>query len=203
MKAGIFACFPLFPRYLGQCLAHSRCLLNAGKRLNLCQNFLGCFLLYFKDVWPWPALTNGISLPEYPYLLLIHLFRNVLGAVDTGWKRETGPWLHGIYVLVRVKQNKKQKTNDNSSDDCEKGVVVGRIAGLGVVAWEVLSEEVTFLMWPEWWEVRMWASAGRVFQAIETKCGQGTERSHCSWSAEKEVATRSGRWGDGENLQAR
>lgn len=37
-------------------------------------------------------------------------------------------------VPVRVKQNKEQKTNDNSSEDCKKSVVVGRIAVLGVVA---------------------------------------------------------------------
>lgn len=64
--------------------------------------------------------------------------------MGTGWKGETGPWLHGIYNVVRVKQNKEQKTNNNSSDDCEKGVVIGRRAVLGVVAWEVLSEEVIF-----------------------------------------------------------
>lgn len=71
-----------------------------------------------------------------------------------------------------MKQNEEQKTNENSSDDCEKGVVVGRIAVLGVVAWEVLSEEVTFLMWPEWWEVRMWESTGKTFQAVKTRYGK-------------------------------
>ena len=102
--------------------------------------FLGWFLLFFEDTGPWAALISWASLPEYLHLLLIHLFRNILEAVDTEWNREPGfVALHAMWERSKNKEHKAKGDSHFSWLWPGYGVWENsslRAGGLGSLLWE-------------------------------------------------------------------